>query len=349
MKKFSLILAFVLCLGVLCGCGNASDKETLKVFNWGEYIGEDVIDDFEEQFGVKVIYDTFATNEEMYTKLSADPGSYDVIFPSEYMADRMIKEGLISKLNMENIPNYSKIDDKFKGLYYDENNQYTVPYTWGTLGIIYNTELVDETVDSWDILWNEKYSRQILMLDSHRDSIGAALKKLGYSLNTINESELTQASELLSSQKPSVLAYVVDEMNDKLIGEEAAMSLSWSGNALEVMAEEPGKFNYVIPKEGSNWFVDVVCVTEQSQHKDLAEKFINFLCETDIATRNCDEIRYSTPISEVRDEMMAIDPDFANNTAAFPTDDMLYNMEMFITNDEINKVYDNIWEKLKAQ
>ena len=349
MKKIiSLILALtmIFSLTLLTAC---DDRPTLKVFNWGEYIDETVLKDFEDQFGVRVIYDTFATNEEMYAKLKADPGSYDVIFPSEYMAKRMIDEGLISKLDMSAIPNFEKIDDKFKGLYYDQNNEYTIPYMWGTLGILYNTDNVPQAPTSWDALFGGKYSKKLLMLDSHRDTIGAALKYLGYSLNSTNEKELNEAMELLIKQKPDVLAYVVDEVNDKMLGEEADIAITWSGNAIETMMNSDGNFNYIIPEEGSNWFVDVMCVTEQSQSKDLAMKFINFMCETDVAARNCLEITYSTPQSEVYEEVKKTNPAFAANKAAFPSDDDLKNMEMFITSDDINRMYDEIWQKIKAE
>jgi len=347
-KIISLILALtmIFSLTLLTAC---DDRPTLKVFNWGEYIDETVLKDFEDQFGVRVIYDTFATNEEMYAKLKADPGSYDVIFPSEYMAKRMIDEGLISKLDMSAIPNFEKIDDKFKGLYYDQNNEYTIPYMWGTLGILYNTDNVTQAPTSWDALFGGKYSKKLLMVDSHRDTIGAALKYLGYSLNSTNEKELNEAMELLIKQKPDVLAYVVDEVNDKMLGEEADIAITWSGNAIETMLSSDGNFNYIIPEEGSNWFVDVMCVTEKSESKDLAMKFINFMCETDVATRNCLEITYSTPQSEVYEEVKKANPAFAANKAAFPSDDDLKNMEMFITSDDINRMYDEIWQKIKAE
>lgn len=349
MKKIIslvLVVTMILSLSLLTAC---DDRPTLKVFNWGEYIDETVIEDFENEYGVKVIYDTFATNEEMYAKLKADPGSYDVIFPSEYMAKRMIDEGLISKLDMSAISNFEKIDEKFKGHYYDPNNEYTVPYMWGTLGILYNTDNIKEAPTSWDALFGGKYSKKLLMVDSHRDTIGAALKYLGYSLNSTDEKELNEAMELLIKQKPDVLAYVVDEVNDKMLGEEADIAITWSGNAIETMMNSDGNFNYIIPREGSNWFIDVMCVTEQSQSKDLAMKFINFMCETDIATRNCLEITYSTPQSEVYAEVEKANPEFAANKAAFPSDEDLKNMEMFITSDDINRMYDEIWQKIKAE
>lgn len=347
MKKFiAIVLVTLLMVPSLTAC---DDRPVLKVFNWGEYIDESVIEDFENEYGVRVVYDTFATNEEMYAKLKADPGSYDVIFPSEYMAKRMIDEGLISELDMSAIPNFEKIDDMFKGHYYDPNNKYTVPYLWGTLGILYNTDTVKGTPTSWDILFNGKYNKKLLMVDSHRDTIGAALKYLGYSLNSTDSAELDAAMKLLIKQKPQVLAYVVDEVNDKMLGGEADVAITWSGNAIETMMNSDGNFNYFIPEEGSNWFIDVMCVTEQSQSKDLAMKFINFMCEKDIATRNCLAVTYSTPQSEVYEEVKKANPEFAANKAAFPSTDDLQNMEMFITSDDINRKYDEIWQKIKAE
>ncbi|MFA7637364.1 MAG: ABC transporter substrate-binding protein [Monoglobales bacterium] len=347
MKKIvSLILICVMSIFTLSAC---DDRPKLKIFNWGEYIDESVLEEFSEKFGVKIVYDTFATNEEMYAKIKADPASYDIIFPSEYMAKRMIDEGLISKIDMSKIPNFEKIDSMFKGLYYDPNNEYTVPYLWGTLGILYNTNNVKEPPTSWDVLFNGQYNKRLLMIDSHRDTIAAALKYLGYSLNTTDPKELDEAMQLLIKQKPDVLAYVVDEVNDKMLGEEADIAITWSGNAIETMMSSDGNFNYIIPSEGSNWFVDVMCITEQSKVKDIATEFINFMCEKDIATRNCLEVTYSTPQSEVYEEVKKANPEFAANKAAFPSAEELKYMEMFITSDDINRMYDEIWQKIKAE
>lgn len=375
MKKLSLLLITVLVLTFCTSCTEGEEKvpkgtnanhtvvdldgtvhhlcdesteKVLKIFNWGDYIDFEVIDEFEEKTGYTIIYDTFDTNESMYAKMKADPTGYDLIFPSEYMAKRMIEEGYISKLDFDNIPNISMIDTKFRGLSYDPTNEYTVPYTWGTLGILYNKEMVTEPIKSWDILWDKKYSKNIFMMNSSRDSMAVALKKLGYSLNTTNDRELKEAKDLLIRQKPLVLAYLNDEIKDKMVSGEAALALSYSGNALEVVAEYPEYLDYVVPTEqGTNWFVDVVCIMETSKHKKTAEEFINFLCETDIATRNCDYIRYSTPHLEAIEEMKEIDYWFATNPNAFPED--VSNMELFISNDIINKKYDRLWLEVRAK
>ena len=349
MKKIislALIVILTLSISLLTAC---DDRPVLKVFNCGQYIDESVLEDFENQYGVRVIYDTYATNEEMYAKLKADPSCYDVVFPSDYMAKRMIDEGILGKLDMSAIPNYANIDEKFKGQYYDPNNEYTVPYFWGTLGILYNTDKIKEAPKSWASFYNGSHNKKILMLDSHRDTIGSALKYLGYSLNSTDPKELDEAMKLLIKQKPSVLAYVVDEVNDKMLGEEADIAITWSGNAIETIMNSDGNFDYIIPEEGSNWFIDVMCVTEKSQSKELAMKFINFMCETDIATRNCLKTTYSTPIPAVFEEVKKVNPEFAANRAAFPSDEDLKNMEMFITSDDINRQYDEIWQKIKAE
>jgi len=212
-KFLLMILVVVVFAGVLAGCGGAP-KAQLKVYNWGDYIDESVIEEFEEKYNIDVIYDTFATNEEMYVKIKGGGSDYDIAFPSDYMIERMIKEDMLEKINFDNIPNYKYIDDRFKNLAYDPNNEYSVPYMWGTVGIIYNKTMVDEPVDSWQILWDEKYAKQIFMLDSSRDSIGITLKMLGYSLNTRNMDELEQAKQKLIEQKPLVLSYMGDDIKD---------------------------------------------------------------------------------------------------------------------------------------
>lgn len=296
MKKIiKAVVAMVLIstvIFIMTGCGQS--KPTLKVYNWGDYIDESIFKDFEEEYGIRIIYDTFATNEDMYIKIKAGGSDYDVAFPSDYMIERMISEDLLYEINYNNIPNYKYIGDEFKNFSYDPTNGYSVPYMWGTVGIIYNTTMVDDTVDSWDILWNEKYAKQILMLDSQRDSIGITLKKLGYSLNTKNVDELEAAKDALIEQKPLVLAYVGDEVKDKMIAGEAALAVVWSGDAVYMNWENPD-LEYAIPKEGSNLWFDAMVIPKTSKNKENAELFINFMSRTDIAFKNADYIGYSTP------------------------------------------------------
>ncbi len=357
MKKLLtklLVSAVILSTLVLAGCGasestgdNSGEKVTLKVYNWGDYIGEDVIDRFQEKYNIDVVYDTFADNEVMHTKLSSGGSDYDVAIPSDYMIKRMIDEGMVNKIDLNNIPNYKYIDEKFKNLAFDPKNEYSVPYMWGTVGIIYNKTMVTDPVDSWNILWNEKYKKQVFMLDSQRDSIGITLKKLGFSLNTKNQEELEKAKDELIKQKElgMVQSYVGDEVKDKMIMGEAAFAVVWSGDAVFMKRENPD-LDYVIPKEGSNLWFDSMVVLSNTKHQKEAEQFINFMCETDIAFANADYIGYSTPHTEAKKKMS---PDLLGDIAAYPTDEQIANCEVFEDLAGSIKDYDRIWTEVSVK
>lgn len=325
------------------GCSK-EDQVVLNVYNWGDYIDESVIKEFEKEYNIKVNYEDYATNEEMYVKIKSGGTNYDVVFPSDYMIEKMIKEDLLLKLDMNNIPNFANIDDRFKNLDFDPNNEYSVPYMWGTLGIIYNTKMVQEPVDSWDILWDSKYEGQILMLDSQRDSIGVALKKLGYSLNTRDINELEQAKEELIKQKPLLLAYVGDEVKDMMIGEEAALAVVWSGDAVYMMSENKD-LRYVVPKEGSNYWFDNMVIPKTSQNKKEAELFINFMCKPEIGLKNTQYIGYSTTNKET---MKLLDSEILNNEVAYPSNDIINNCEVFLDLGDFIKEYDRVWTDIKS-
>lgn len=343
IKNISIV-AFILIIGLIfTGCGDK--KPTINVYNWGDYIDPSVIKDFEKEFNVKVNYNTFATNEDMYVSIKKGGTSYDVAFPSDYMIERMINEGMLEKINKENIPNLKYIEDRFLDLEFDPNNDYSVPYMWGTFGIIYNKNMVSEKVDSWDILWDEKYKDQILMLDSQRDSIAVALKKLGYSMNSRNIDELEEAKEELIKQKPLVYAYVGDEVKDMMVGEEAALAVVWSGDAV-AMIRENDNLEYVIPKEGSNLWFDNMVIPKTSKNKELAEQFINFMNRPEIAARNTDYIGYSTPNYKA---MELLPEDIINSKVAYPTDEEIGDVEIFKDPKDIIKVYDEIWLEIKTQ
>ncbi len=328
------------------GCGSAeSEKVTLKVYNWGDYIGENVVKKFEDKYNIHVVYDTFATNEDMYVKLKAGGSDYDVAIPSDYMIKRMIDEDMVNKIDFNNIPNYKYIDAKFKDLAYDPKNEYSVPYMWGTVGIIYNKTMVKEPVDSWNILWDKKYDKQIFMLDSQRDSIGITLKKLGYSLNTKKLEELEKAKDELIKQKDIVQAYVGDEVKDKMISGEAAMAVVWSGDAVFMKNENPD-LEYAIPKEGSNLWFDSMVILKDTKHQKEAEQFINFMCDKDIAFENADYIGYSTPQTETK-KMMS--EDLLKDIAAYPSDEQMKNCEVFEDLSDSIKVYDRIWTEITAK
>jgi len=338
---FTLTVSMVLSLTACQG-----EKRTqLKVYNWGDYIDYSIIEEFEEKYNIDVIYDEFATNEEMYAKIKAGADDYDILIPSDYTIKRMIDEDMLHKIDFNNIPNYKYIDDKFKNLAFDPNNEYSVPYMWGTVGIIYNKTMVKEPVDSWRILWDEKYSKQILMLDSLRDSIGITLKMLGYSLNTKDDKELEEAKEMLIKQKPLVLAYVGDEVKDKMIGGEAALAVVWSGDAMYMKRENPD-LEYVVPKEGSNMWFDSIVIPKTSQHKKEAELFINFLCDPEIAYRNADYIGYSTPNTEA---LKMLPEEVTSDKTAYPDESILANCEVFEDLADSLVKYDRIWTEVKAQ
>lgn len=327
---------------VLSGCGQ--DKPTLYVYNWGDYIDESILGEFEKETGIKVVYDTFATNEDMYVKIKSGGSSYDVIFPSDYMLTRMREEDMLEKIDLAKIPNYKHLEDRFMGTEYDRDNEYALPYMWGTMGIVYNTTMVDEVVDSWDILWDPKYSKEILMLDSQRDSIGVALIKLGYKLNTLDPQELAEAGELLKEQKHLVLAYVVDEAKDKMVAGEAALALVWSGEAAYARTENDD-LEYVIPKEGTNLWFDVMAIPKGAKNKEAAFKFMDFLNRPEIAFRNADHTGYATPNLAAR---AMLPEEIRNDRGIYPEEEDLVNAEVFVNLGRTLKDYDRIWTEVKA-
>ncbi len=296
-----LWIVCILCLVsplLLAGCGSQDSKEggEVIVYNWGEYIDPETIDRFEEETGIKVIYDEFETNEIMYPKLEAGAGAYDVICPSDYMIQKMIENDLLAEINFDNIPNSKNIGQQYfeQSRQFDPENKYSVPYCFGTVGILYNKTMVDETVDSWSILWDEKYADNILMQDSVRDAFMVALKLNGFSMNTLDENELAAARDALIAQKPLVQAYVIDQVRDKMIGGEAALGVIYSGEAIYTQRENPD-LEYVVPREGTNVWIDSWVIAKNAPNKENAEKFIDFMCREDIALMNFEYITYSTP------------------------------------------------------
>lgn len=358
MKKITS-LAVLLCLSlslfVLSGCnsGEGAATTTLYVYNWGEYMPDgtdgsrDIIAEFEDQYpDIKVVYDTFTSNEALYSKLKSGGSSYDVIVPSDYMVARLIEEGMLEKLDFDNIPNAKNIMDSFKGQIYDPTDEYSVPFTWGTVGIIYNTKMVEGTPDSWDILWNEQYSNNILMFNNSRDAFGIVQKLLGYSQNTTSESELQACAEKLKEQKPLVQSYVMDEIFDKMENGEAAAAPYYAGDAITMMAENED-LAYFLPKEGSNKFVDAMCIPAGAKNKEAAETFINFILEGDVGAEICDFIGYSTPNQAAYD---LLDDEMKNNEIAYPSDEVLARCEFFEhLPKEINQLMQDLWVEIKTE
>lgn len=341
--KVSMLILLISAISLaIIGC---NDKPILNVYNWGDYIDPDVIKDFEEEFNVKVNYNTFATNEDMYVSIAKGGTSYDVAFPSDYMIERMISEGLLAEINKDNIPNIKYIGEEYLDLDFDPGNKYSVPYMWGTFGILYNKTMVDDVVDSWDILWNEKYAGQILMLDSQRDSIGVSLKRLGYSMNTRDLNELEEAKNELIKQKPLVYAYVGDDVKQLMVAEEAALAVVWSGDAVAMMWENEN-LEYVYPKEGTNIWFDNMVIPKNAKNKELAEQFINFLNRPDIAARNVQYIGYSTPNVAAQE---LLPEEIRNSQVAYPSKEILKNTEIFRDMKDMLNVYDELWLEVKTE
>lgn len=343
MKKIIILMTLILTIGTITvGCGDA--KPHINVYNWGDYIDKDVVKDFEKEYGIKVNYDMFETNEDMYIKVKQGGSNYDVLFPSDYMIERMIREGLLLKLDKSNIANLDKIDKKFMDLDFDPNNDYSVPYMWGTVGILYNKTMVDEEVNSWDILWDKKYSGDIIMLNSQRDAIGITLKRLNYSMNTRNIEELQKAKKELIKQKPLVSAYMGDNIKDAMVSGEGALAIVWSGDAVAMIRDNPD-LAYVIPKEGTNLWFDNMVIPSTAENKDGAEKFIDFMTRPDIAARNTEYIGYSTPIPEA---VEMLPKEIKDSKVAYPPAEDIENVEIFKDPTDIISEYDDIWTTLQS-
>ncbi len=353
MKKKSVLLFIVPVLAamLLTGCtgsDTAGKNGKLYVYNWGEYIDPDVITSFEEETGIKVVYDMFESNEVMYAKVAQDDSAYDVICPSDYMIQKLADKGLIQELDFSRLPDaranigqqYWKSSEEF-----DPGNKYSVPYCWGTVGILYNRKMVKEPVDSWNILWDPKYKGQILMQDSVRDAFMVALKKNGYSMNTLNEDELKKATQDLIDQKPLVQAYVVDQVRDKMIGNEAALGVIYSGEAIYTKRENPD-LEYVIPKEGTNVWIDSWVVTKKARNRDNAMKWIDYMCRDDIALKNFDYITYSTPNIKAQKEIE--DDDIRNSPVAFPDLSRLNTETYHYLGTEGDRLYNDYWLEVKS-
>ena len=327
----------------------------LYVYNWGEYIDESVIQDFEAETGIHVVYDLFETNEEMYPVIEAGGVAYDVVCPSDYMIQKMVENDLLAEIDFDNIPNIDQIDPEYmeRSKAFDPENKYSVPYTWGTVGILYNDkrleELGVEPPDSWMDLWDPRLSGEILMQDSVRDAFMCALKPLGYSLNSTDPGELEEAKKLLIQQKPLVQAYVIDQVRDKMLGEEAAVGVIYSGEMLYLQELAEGKdfhLEYVTPQEGTHLWIDSWVIPKNARNKENAEKWIDFLCRPDIAKRNFEYITYATPN---RGAFELLDPELQQNKAVFPDWDSLQDAEVYqYLGDEVDSLYNELWKEVKS-
>ena len=337
----------------LTGCSaDDEDGKTVYIYNWGDYIDPEVLDMFEEETGISVVYDEFDTNESMYPRVAAGAVRYDVICPSDYMIQKMIQNDLLQPLDFSLLPTAKEyVDERFFKLseFFDPGNVYSVPYSWGTIGIMYNTELVDDPVDSWSILWNEKYADDILMQDSVRDAFAVALKLLGYSLNTTDHAQLEEAKDLLIRQKPLAQAYVVDEVRDKLASEEAAMGVIFSGEAL-MLTFENEKLEYVVPKEGTNVWFDSFVIPKNAENVEEAHAFIDFMCRPEIALMNFEYITYPSPITAIKE--LEEDPDYSESPIAFPDVDDYMDPDVYeayqYLGPEMDSYYSSLWIQVKS-
>lgn len=347
MKTWKKIVCLALALALslsLFACGGGSGKVTLNVLNWGDYIDPELLRQFEDETGISIKYTTMTSNEEMLVKLASADNIYDVCFPSDYLIEKLVADDLLYAISKTNIPNLSNIDPRFLDLSFDPGNKYSVPYMWGTVGILYNTTMVTDPVDSWNILWDEKYAGQILMYDSMRDTIGITLKKLGLDINTRNEADILAAQEALIAQKPLVRAYLTDDIKMELINGSAAMGVVYSGDAVYCISENPD-LAYVVPKEGSNVWFDNIIIPKTSKHTAEAEQFINFLCDAKVAAQNSDYIGFSTPNAAA---LALMDPAYAEDPTYNPPQDVLDRCQIFQDLGDFVKVFSDAWTKVKA-
>ncbi len=354
-KTVIVFIAAFVSVFFLYGCSfkGPSKKKTINVCNWGEYISNgtegsiNVNAQFTKETGIKVNYTTFQSNEELFAKISGNGAMYDVIIPSDYMISRLIENDMLEKLDFENIPNYQFIGENFRNRSFDPQNEFSVPYTWGLMGIFVNKSMVDEPLDqiNWDILWNEKYAGKILMFDNSRDAFGISFMCLGYSINTTDMEKILEAKQKLDNQRPLVQAYVMDQIYDKMGHSEAALAPYYSGDA-GIMVKNNPDVEFVIPKKGTNMFIDAMCIPKGSGNKREAEEYINFMCRTDIALANSIYTNYSIPQEEAYNQLPE---DIKSNKIFYPDDETIKNSEVFVNlPNEINQKINALWIQVKT-
>lgn len=354
MKKLLLLTLSILLLAVFCSVPVSAEAPdtgvTLNVYNWGEYISNgtdgslDVNAEFTRRTGIEVNYTTFDSNESLYSKLAGGGADYDVIIPSDYMISKLIHEDMLAELDYNNIPNYQYIDEEFRDSVYDPGGKYSVPYTWGVVGIFYNTEFVEKEVASWEILWDPDYAGKILMFDNPRDAFAIAQFRLGQSVNSEDPEEWREAAALLKEQKPLVQGYYMDQIFDKMESGEAWLAPYYAGDAA-ILVDNSDTVRFAVPKEGTNFFVDAACIPITSVHKREAEEYINFLCDPEIAGANMDYVGYSTPETAAKEY---IDPETAADPIHYPDGETLQNTEAFANlPEDISKLADSLWAEVK--
>lgn len=353
MKFLALLCPLVVlisCFGPFAAAEEPDPTVTINVYNWGEYIANgtegslDVNAEFTRRTGIKVNYTTFDSNESLYSKLAGGGADYDVIIPSDYMVSKLIHQNMLAPLNYENIPNYQYVDEQFRDPVYDPGGVYSVPYTWNIVGLFYNKEFVDKEVLGWDILWDPDYAGKILMFDNPRDAFMIAQFRLGQSINSTDPEDWYAAAELLKEQRPLLQAYVMDQIFDKMESGEAWIAPYYAGDAA-ILVDSSDSIGFVAPQEGTNFFVDAICIPATSSHKREAEAYINFLCDPEIAGANMNYVGYSTPETAAKAYM---DKETLQSPMHYPSDEVLANTEAFVDlPEDISKLVDTLWAEVK--
>lgn len=342
MKKKLLLISLLFLSLTSCSSRN---KNQVVVFNAGEYMDMDLVEQFEKDTGIDVVYETFTSDEEMFIKLSQSSNNYDVIVPSDYMVERLLKKDMLEKIDFSQVPNFKYVDQKYKGLYYDPKNEYTVPYFASHFGIVYNTDIIKEPITKWADLWNPKYKGEIIMYDLPRISMSVALQKLGYSINTKNMDELIEAKNELIKQKPLVYAYLTDEARDLVVQGDAAITVMYSGDALLMRTQNPN-LKYVTPEEGMNMQVDNLAIPKRSKNKKNAEIFINYFTDPEIATANAEWMEgFTSAVDGVRENL----PEYiAEAEESYPDFSKHPEPEMFKDLEDYMQVYNDLWVEVLA-
>lgn len=356
MKKIisAILTAILACSSAVCfaGCGNSYDGE-VNVYNWGEYIslGEDdlpnVIDEFEKETNIKVNYTTYETNEELYNMLKNSNVSYDVIIPSEYMISKLIEEDMLLELNFDNIPNYDNLMERFKKLECDPESKYTVCYSWGITGLVYDKTKVTEKPTSWEALWNKELEGQMLMFNNSRDAYAIAMQLCGINPSDCTKEDVDKASEKLAEQKPLLKKYVMDQVFTEMENSQSAIAPYYAGDIVTMM-DNNEDLDYARIESGANLFYDAMCIPSCSKNKENAEKFINFMHKPEIAAANFEYLYYATPNKAAYDEYL--DEDAKNNTFIFPEDEYLDKCYVFTNvSDEVYSYMQEQFVKIQAE
>ncbi len=348
---FTVVLVFTMAVPALAADASDLAGTTINVYNWGEYISDgsegsmDINAEFTKRTGIKVNYNNYDTNENMYAKLKSDGVSFDIVIPSDYMIERLIDEDMLQKIDFSNIPNYKYIDEKYKGLYFDPKDEYSVPYNVGMVGLIYNTKMVKEAPTSWNVMWDEQYKGKVLMFDNPRDAFGIAQKLLGQSFNTTDEAEWRAAADKLKAQKPILQGYVMDDIFRKMESGEAAIAPYYAGDFITMHSNNPD-LAFVYPQEGVNIFVDSICIPKNAKNKAAAEAYINFLLDPDIAVENANYLGYATPNTAV---LTREDYELKGNEYLYPEDQKMPKTEYFYNLPQKTlTLMTDLWSELKA-